>query len=98
MSPTVQGALVGLLGGLGVLLVVTRLRARRTTLDQRIAPYLRPRRGSRLLDLPVARGPFSTLERLVAPVLDDGVRLVSRVGSPTVDLRNRLTRASARPA
>jgi tight adherence protein C len=93
VSPTVQGALVGLLGGLGVLLVVTRLRARRTTLDQRIAPYLRPRRGSRLLDIPVARSPFSTLERLVAPVLDDGVRLVTRVGSPTADLRNRLTRA-----
>lgn len=93
MSPAVQGALVGLLGGLGVLLVVTRLRARRTTLDQRLAPYLRPRRGSRLLDVPAARGPFSTLERLVAPVLDDGVRLVTRVSSPAADLRNRLTRA-----
>ncbi|MBT0995496.1 type II secretion system F family protein [Cellulomonas sp. DKR-3] len=96
MSPTVQGALAGLLAGLGVLLVVARVRARRTTLDQRLAPYLRPRRSSRLLDVPVARGPFSTLERLVAPVLDDGVRLVTRVGSPTADLRHRLTRAGRR--
>src|SRR5690606_4733401 len=37
------GALVGLLGGLGLLLVISRVRARRATLDQRLAPALRPR-------------------------------------------------------
>lgn len=89
-----MGALAGLMGGLGVLLVVSRLRARRTTLDQRLAPYLRPRRtGSSLLGTPVVRGPFPVLERIAAPVMADAVRLVARVGSPTAELRRRLIRA-----
>ena len=94
MSPVVQGAFAGLLAACGVLVVIARVRARRITLDQRLAPYLRPRRtGSRLLGSPVVRGPVPVLERLVAPVLTDGVRLVARVGSPTAELARRLVRA-----
>ncbi len=94
MSPTVQGGLAGLLAACGVLVVVARLRSRRITLDQRLAPYLRPRRaGSGLLGLPSVRGPVPVLERLLAPVLSDGVRLVTRIGSPTAELQRRLQRA-----
>ncbi|WP_426594887.1 type II secretion system F family protein [Cellulomonas sp. McL0617] len=94
MSPALQGAFLGLLGGLGVTLVVARLRSRRVSLDQRLAPYLRPQRtSSGLLRSPSVRGPFATIERLVSPVMSDAVRLVTRLGSPTAELRRRLVRA-----
>lgn len=94
MIPAVTGAAIGLLGGLGLVLVVSRLRSRRITLDQRLAPYLRPQRtSSGLLGEPVVRGPLSTLERLAAPLMADGIRPVARVGSPTSDVRRRLVRA-----
>ncbi|TQL01126.1 type II secretion system F family protein [Cellulomonas sp. SLBN-39] len=93
MSPAATGAVIGLIGGLGLVLVVVRLRARRITLDQRLAPYLRTRGTSSLLRAPDARGPLVTLERLVAPFLGDLVRVVARIGSPTADLRHRLERA-----
>ncbi|WP_028048929.1 type II secretion system F family protein [Cellulomonas sp. URHD0024] len=94
MSPALQGALIGLLGGLGLVMVVARLRSRRVSLDQRLAPYLRPQRtSSGLLRLPTARGPFSTIERLVSPLMSDAVRLVTRLGSPAAELRRRLLRA-----
>jgi len=90
----VVGALVGLLGGLGLTIVVLRLRSRRIGLDQRLAPYLRPQTtASGLLRTPSVRGPFVTVERLVAPVMTDAVRLVTRLGSPTAELRRRLSRA-----
>ena len=94
MSPGIVGALVGLLGGLGLLVVMLRLRSRRISLDQRLAPYLRAQpTSSGLLRAPVARGPFATVERLAGPVMSDAVRLVTRLGSPTADLRRRLSRA-----
>lgn len=94
MSPATVGALVGLLAGTGTLLVVWALRARRVTLDQRLAPYLRPRRTtSSLLRSPSSRSPFPAVERVIAPVMADGVRLVARIGSPAADLRARLVRA-----
>ncbi|AEE46745.1 type II secretion system F family protein [Cellulomonas fimi] len=94
MTPETAGALAGLLASLGVLVVVSRLRARRIRLDQRLAPYLRPQRSSSaLLRSPTTTGPLATVERLAAPVLRDAVHLVSRLGSPSADLRRRLTRA-----
>ncbi|MDM7856622.1 type II secretion system F family protein [Cellulomonas alba] len=95
MSPAAQGALVGLLGGLGALLVVSRLRARRIRLDDRLAPYLRAARTESALiaDAPPVRGPLAALERLAAPLLLDAQRLVARLGSPATELRRRLQRA-----
>ncbi|SFK29386.1 type II secretion system F family protein [Cellulomonas sp. KH9] len=96
MSPGVVGALVGLLLGTGLALVVLRLGARRITLDQRVGPYLRTRGTSSLLRAEAARGAWATVERLVAPFLADGVRLVARWGSPTAEVRRRLARAGRR--
>lgn len=93
MSPAVVGALTGLVGGTGLVIVLLRLRARRITLEQRLGPYLRTRGTSALLRTDAPRGPWGTLERLVAPFLADGVRLVARIGSPTAELRHRLVRA-----
>ncbi|HWJ85041.1 MAG TPA: type II secretion system F family protein [Cellulomonas sp.] len=94
MTGALTGGAIGLLGGLGLVLVASRLRSRRITLDQRLAPYLRPQRtASALLGEPTARGPLTALERLVAPLMADGIRLVARVGSPTADVRRRLVRA-----
>jgi tight adherence protein C len=89
MTPSVTGALLGLVAGLGAWLVVVRLLARRPPLDERLAPYLRPAPAAP----PVARTPFPTLERLLAPVMQDAVRLVERLGSETADVRRRLARA-----
>lgn len=94
MSPLAAGAIVGALGGSGLVLVWWRAAARRITLDERLAPYLRVQpRGSRLLRPPTVHTPFPTVERLVAPVMSDALRLVARFGSPTVELRRRLERA-----
>ncbi|MBO0900957.1 type II secretion system F family protein [Cellulomonas sp. zg-ZUI222] len=93
MSPRVLGALAGLLLGSGLVLVALRLGARRITLDQRVGPYLRTRGTSSLLRAEAARGPWATVDRLVAPFLADGVRLVARLGSPAADVRRRLARA-----
>jgi len=94
MSGPVLGAAIGALAGLGLLLICSRLSARRVRFEDRVAPYLRaPRSASALLRGPDLHTPFPTLERLIAPVMADGVRLVTRLGSPAADLRRRLERA-----
>ncbi len=97
MSGTATGALIGALGGVGLVLVAWRLRVRRVTLDDRLGPYLRVQRPtSALLREPAISTPFPTLARLLAPVMADAVRLVERLGSPTADLRRRTVRAGRR--
>ncbi|GCD20869.1 pilus assembly protein TadB [Cellulomonas algicola] len=97
MNPVTAGGVAGLLASVGVLLVVARLRARRIRLDQRLAPYLRPQRASSalLLRAPASGGAVATVERIAAPLMQDAVRLVARVGSPAADLRRRLARAGS---
>lgn len=90
MSATAQGALIGLAGGIGAWLVVLRLLARRPSLDDRLGPYLRPAARP---DPTAAHTPFPVLERLLAPVMRDAVRLVERLGSPAADIEHRLARA-----
>ncbi|MFC8598424.1 type II secretion system F family protein [Isoptericola sp. NPDC057191] len=94
LSFSVTGALLGLLGGIGLLLVVGGLRARRITLDQRLAPALRPRDAtSGLLREQPVRTPFPVIERLLAPWVADASHWFERLGSTRADVRRRLDRA-----
>ena len=94
MTGAATGALIGAVGGLGLAVVAWQVMARRVTLDDRLAPYLRARRPtSALLRDPAPRTPFPTLARLLAPVMTDAVRVVERFGSPAADVRRRIARA-----
>ena len=94
MTATVSGALLGALAGVGMLLVLAYLRARRVRLDERLAPYLRPARTtSDLLTDGAVQTPLATLQRLLRPWMADAVRIVSRFGAPADLVRSRLVRA-----
>lgn len=87
-----QGAALGLLLGIGLVLVVARLPPlRRPGLDERLAPYLRDAPASRLLETAGdGRTPFTTLERLLAPVMADGIRWAERLSGGPGTVRRRL--------
>jgi tight adherence protein C len=95
MSPLLLGGATGLLGGIGLMTAVARVPAlRRPTLDDRLAPYLRDSpRQSRLLASERQLTPFPTLERLIAPLLRDGVRALERVLGGSASIRRRLDMA-----
>ena len=86
------GAGLGLLAGGGLLLAVSGTpAARRPTLDDRLAPYLRDApRPSRLLTTSGTLTPFPTLERILRPVLGDAVRFVERWVGGLGGVRRRL--------
>ena len=86
------GTLLGAVAGGGLLLAASGLpAARRPTLDDRLAPYLRDApRPSRLLSSSDALTPFPTLERLLRPVLGDAVRFVERWVGGLASVRRRL--------
>ncbi|MBC7678904.1 MAG: type II secretion system F family protein [Pseudorhodobacter sp.] len=86
------GVGLGLTAGTGVLVALAGTpRARRPTLDARLAPYLRDTpRPSRLLDTSTTLTPFPTLERLLRPVMGDPVRAVERWVGGLPSVRRRL--------
>ncbi|MCW2667839.1 MAG: Type secretion system domain protein [Frankiales bacterium] len=86
------GSALGLLAGTGLCLVALGTPwARRPRLDDRLAPYLRDApRQSRLLAERRALTPFPTVERLLGPVLADGVRVVERWVGGLAGVRRRL--------
>jgi tight adherence protein C len=91
-SWSLVGAAVGLAFGLGTMLVIVRLpRMRRPGLDARLAPYLRDTvRSSSLLTVEPTRTPFTTLERVLAPVMADGMRWAEKVSGGPGTVRRRL--------
>ncbi|MGH8894323.1 MAG: type II secretion system F family protein [Actinomycetes bacterium] len=95
MNVVLQGALLGLLTAVGILLSVSRVPAlRRPRLDDRLAPYLRDSaRPSRLLLRERTLTPFPTLERIVGPFMGDAVRLLERVLGGAASARHRLEQA-----
>ncbi|GAA1972157.1 type II secretion system F family protein [Isoptericola halotolerans] len=94
MTPAVSGALLGLVGGVGVLLVWAGLRGRRISLHERLAPALRPRDASSgLLREHVVHTPFGVVERIVAPWVSDVAHWFERFGSTREDVQRRLDRA-----
>src|SRR5690606_39029742 len=69
MTGSVPGALLGAVAGLGLVLVLNHVRARRVRLDERLAPYLRPARTtSQLLVEGATQTPPATLVLLSRPV------------------------------
>ncbi len=95
-QPALVGAVIGLVGGLGLCLVLWRLAARRIRLIDRVAPYLRERPStSRLLRESATHTPFPTLERMLRPVVGDVAGIFERLGSPAVTSRRRLQRAGS---
>ncbi|WP_275002699.1 type II secretion system F family protein [Promicromonospora iranensis] len=91
MTGWATGALAGLGVALGLLIVLDRLRSRAVTLDERLAPYLRPRDATSTLLREVSR--TSAVVRLLG-LHDVGARL-ERFGSPRDEIRRRLDRAGS---
>ena len=88
------GALTGLGVGVGVAVVAARSPwVRRPTLVDRIGPHLADAEASRRLLIETeTRTPFPTLERLLAPALADGVRVLERALGGAASVRRRLDR------
>ncbi len=91
------GAGLGLAAAGGALLAAAGTpMARRPSLDDRLAPYLRDApRPSRLLSNSEALTPFPTLERLLRPVLADAMRFVERWVGGIGSVRRRLEQLSS---
>jgi tight adherence protein C len=92
VSGAFAGVLLGALTAVGVLLIAAGTpMARRPTLDDRLAPYLRDApRPSRLLSTSGALTPFPTFERLLRPVLQDAMAFVERWVGGGAGVRRRL--------
>lgn len=92
------GAGLGLVGGLGLWLALVRLPfLRRTSVEDRVAPYVRDAvPPSRLLREDPSRGPLVVVERLLAPVMADAVRAVERVLGGRAGVRRRLDQLGRR--
>ena len=92
MTGGLAGVLLGALAATGLLLIAAGLpMARRPSLDDRLAPYLRDApRPSRLLTNADALTPFPTAERLLRPVLQDAMRFVERWVGGSTGVRRRL--------
>lgn len=91
MMLPVIGALLGLAGGAGLIAaIVASPAARRTTLADRVAPYLRDTtKPSALLDAttPVRTG---AIAHLLAPLVRDAVRALDRIVGGSSSVRRRL--------
>lgn len=87
-----MGAVIGLLGSVGVWLVIWRVMAIRPNIAQRLEPYLnQPAASSRVLS---TQTPFPQLERMVLPVVDEVSKVLNRIGSQTHSVKHRLLRAN----
>jgi len=95
VTPALTGAGLGLLGAGGLCAAIAASPPmRRVRLDDRLAPYLRDTpRPSRLLRNERTVTPFSTVERLLGPVLRDlAVRIDRAIGGAS-SVRRRLEQA-----
>ena len=97
MNAATTGAVLGLMGGVGFAVAISRIPIlRRHTLEDRVGPYLRdPARPLRSMAEPPLLTPFPTLERLVRPAARLGVRVVERALGGAVVVRRRLDYAGS---
>jgi tight adherence protein C len=97
MSPHVSGALLGAVAGLGLVLVVARLRAiNRPTLALRVLPYVRdvPRLGRPAPMDQTTSSPVSAAAGVFGPALRAAAEAVERVLGGASSVRRRLARAA----
>lgn len=99
MSLGWQGALLGLVLGMGLVTVLAWLpMLRRPDLDARLAPYVRDAaRPSALLARDAVRSPLPVLGLLLAPTVSRLGRQVERLLGGAGSVRRRLERAGAPP-
>ncbi|MGC4109429.1 MAG: type II secretion system F family protein [Nocardioides sp.] len=96
MNGPVVGGLVGALAGVGLVLVLTRIRmVNRPTLELRVLPYLRdvPRLGSSSR-VEVDSSPVSAVAGVFGPALRAAADAVERVLGGSSSVRRRLGRAA----
>ena len=97
MSPSVPGVLIGACAGLGLVLVVARLRViGRPSLELRVLPYLRdvPRLGSPAPVDEVSSSPVVAAAGVFGPFLRTAAHAVERVLGGAASVRRRLQRAA----
>jgi tight adherence protein C len=98
VSASSVGALVGLMGGLGLLLVVSRLPLlRKPGLDERLALYVGERARPSGLLAPLHGGRKSLVRELLAPLAARLAGDVERVLGGAASVRRRLVRAGREP-
>lgn len=90
---TWMAAVLGGMLGLGAVLVLSWFRARRPTLEARVAPFVRSTLASEMRRREAPVTPFPTLERILAPVARDVMRVLDRWGIEAADVELRLRRA-----
>ncbi|MFN3866847.1 MAG: type II secretion system F family protein [Demequina sp.] len=81
--------------GMGGVLVLAWVSARRATLDARISPFLRTTVGDDVRRREQTITPVPALERLLAPVIRDIGSVLGRWGSPAADVARRLRRSGS---
>ena len=100
MNASAIGAVIGLVGGAGLALTMSRLPPlRRPRLADRLDPYLRDTSTpSRLLAESDLRTPFPTLERIVWPVARRAAFRLERWLGAAGSVRRRLVAAGCDPS
>jgi tight adherence protein C len=97
VSPSVPGVMLGACAGLGIVLVVARLRViGRPSLELRVLPYLRdvPRLGSAAPVDEVSSSPVVAAAGVFGPFLRTAAHAVERVLGGAASVRRRLQRAA----
>ncbi len=92
MTPLLDGVLLGLAAGTGLLLVLRHAPPLRPIrLQDRLAPYVSDApRASRLLTDPVSTGSLDLVRVLLRPVLGDAVRILDRFIGGRTSVKRRL--------
>ncbi len=86
---------LGVTLGLGGVLVLAWVSARRPTLEARIAPFVRSSLVDEVSRRDAPLTPLPTVERLLAPAVRDIGRFLGKWGSPAADVTRRLRRSGS---
>lgn len=89
-----SGALVGLVGGTGLVIAVSRLPfLRRPTLEDRVGPYVRDVTGLAWPQADASMHPLPNLVKIFGPAIDDAATRLGRILGGASSVRRRLDAA-----